>query len=253
MKQMFTLTLCLNSIILFLILSSPAAFSQTKLETINKANDLIANKKYASAFNLLDAFDPTNDNADVVLLKEKIMLNYFVTSLMHQIFALKDLEKNEDIMDYKGHEGSFEMHSFQVDSILTKLINIYPTNCKLYKGLADYYYDAHLKYGERWLIDDNDLLPLIQINYQKAIEGNCADYQTYYVLGYLNLIREKINESIPYFQKSIELHHSYASSHYNLAYAYLFTDDRENALKFAKNALDLYKDKDYKSDAARMV
>lgn len=44
----------------------------------------------------------------------------------------------------------------------------------------------------------------------------------------------KNKEAIPYFLKSIELKNDLANAHYNLAYAYLFTDDRENALKYAK-------------------
>lgn len=238
---------------LFLTILSLTAFGQTENETIKKANDFIADKKYETAFNLLDKFDPTNDKPEITLLKKDILLNYFVTSIMHQMFAITDIKKNEDILDYRGKEGSFSMKMFQVDSILTRLIKIYPNNCKLYKGLADYYYDAHLRYNGHWLIDDKELFPLMQINFQKAVDGNCADYLSYYVLGYANLAQEKTKESIPYFLKSIELNNKYASSHYNLAYAYLFTDDRENALKYAKTSLDLYNDKEYKSDAARMV
>lgn len=239
--------------ILFLTLCSFTVFGQTESETIKKANEFIADKKYETAFNLLDEFDPQNDKPDIVLLKEEILLNYFVTSIMHQLFALKDIDKEEDILDYRGKEGSYGMQMFQVDSILTRLITIYPDNCKLYKGLADYYYDVHLRYSGRWLLDDDELFPLIETNFQKAVDGNCADYLSYYVLGYLNLAQEKTKESIPYFLKSIELNEDYASAHYNLAYAYLFTDDMENALKYAKTSLDLYNGNEYKSDAARMV
>ena len=161
---------------LFLTFLSLTVFGQTEIETIKKANDFIAEKKYETAFNLLDKFDPTNDKPNIVLLKEDILLNYFVTSIMHQMFALTDIKKDEDILDYRGKEGSFSMQMFQVDSILTRLIKIYPTNCKLNKGLADYYYEVHLKYGGRWLKDDKELFPLIQTNFQKAIDGNCADY-----------------------------------------------------------------------------
>ena len=133
--------------VLFLTLLNLTVFGQTETEIIEKANDLIANKKYESAFNLLDDFDKENSKPDIVLLKTDIVLNYFVTSMMHQIFALKDIEKDEDIMDYRGREGIFSMQMFQVDSIFIKLIEIYPTNCKLYKGLGDFYYDVHLKYA----------------------------------------------------------------------------------------------------------
>lgn len=226
---------------------------QTENETIKQANELITNKKYESAFMLLNKFDPTNSKPDVVLLKEDIVLNYFVSSIMHQMFALKDLEKNEDIMDYRGQEGSFEMQMFQIDSILVNLIKQYPANCKLYKGLGEFYYEAHLKYGGNWLKDDKELFKLMETNFTKAIEGNCADYLSFYVLGYLTLAQEKFKECMPYFIKSIELKADYGSSHYNLAYAYLYTDDRQNALKYAKNSYALYTDQTYKSDAARMV
>jgi tetratricopeptide (TPR) repeat protein len=240
------------SIVLMLFLQL-TAFAQTETETIKKANDLITEKKYESAFKLLDNFDPRNSKPDVVLLKEDIVLNYFVTSMMHQMFALKDLEKNEDIMDYRGKQGSFGMQMFQVDSILENLIKIYPNNCKLYKGLGEFYFEVHLKYGGRWLKDDNEVFKLMQTHFQKAIDGNCADFRSHYVLGYINITQEKYKESIPYFLKSIELNKDYASSHYNLAYAYLYIDDRQNALKYAKNSLDLYTDQEYKSDAARML
>jgi tetratricopeptide (TPR) repeat protein len=72
-------------------------------------------------------------------------------------------------------------------------------------------------------------------------------------LGYIKLVQEKYKESIPYLLKSIELKNDNASSHYNIACAYLYIEDRENALKYAKNSLDLYTDQVYKSDAARMI
>lgn len=240
--------------ILFFILFSITALGQTEAETINQANDLIKNKKYETAFKLLETYDPTNDKPDIVLLKNDILLNYFVTSIMHQIFSLKDIGIDEDIIEYrKNQSGTSSMHMFQIDSILVRLIKKNPNNCSLYKGLGDYYYDAHLRYGGNWLKTDKELFGLIQTNYQKAIDGNCEDYLSHYVLGYIKLIQEKNKESIPYFIKSIELNNEYASSHYNLAYAYLFLDDRTNALNYAKNAFELYEDRIYKSDAARMI
>ncbi|MFM2225774.1 MAG: hypothetical protein RJA07_1976 [Bacteroidota bacterium] len=234
-------------------LFSMTVFGQTATETIKKANDLIDNKKYESAFKLLDSFDPKNGIPDIVLLKEDIALKYFVTSMMHQMFAFKDLEKKEDIMDYRGKEGSFGMQIFAVDKILDSLIKIYPNNCKLYKGLGDFYFEVYNKYGGNWLKDNNELFKLIEANNTKAVEGNCADYLSYYVLGYVFISQEKYKEGIPYFLKSIEAKKDFADAHYNLAFAYLYSDDKENALKYAKNSLELYKDASLRSDAARMI
>lgn len=229
------------------------AFGQTESETIKQANDLVANKKYESAFKLLDKFDPGNDKPDVVLLKEDIVLNYFVSSIMHQMFSLKDLNMNEDIMDYRGADGSFDMHIFEVDSIIERLIKKYPDNCKLYKGLGEFYYQAYTKYGGKWLKDDDELLKLIDENFTKAADGNCADYFSYYVLGETTVSQKKYKESIPYFLKAIAMKKDYADAYYNLAYACLYTDDQQNALKYAKASFDLYTYPTYKSDAARML
>jgi tetratricopeptide (TPR) repeat protein len=89
-------------------------------------------------------------------------------------------------------------------------------------------------------------------NLQKAVDGNCADYMSYYVLGYTYLFQGKNKESIPYLLKSVKLNKDYATSQYNLAYAYLYSEDLQNALKYAKNSLGLYTDQVYKSDAAQM-
>ncbi len=201
----------------------------------------------------MNNYDSHNEKPDIVLLKEEIVLNYFVTSIMHQMFALKDLEIDEEIMDYRGKEGAFGMQSFEVGKILEKLIKEHPDNCALYNGLGEFYYEVFLKYQGNWLKDDNELQKLMKINFQKAIDGGCADFLSYYVLGYQALVEGKNKECIPFFRESIELNAEFPSSHYNLAYAYLFLNDRENAAHYAENSYKLYTDPEYKSDAARML
>ena len=226
---------------------------QTEKEILSKATDLVANKKYSSAFKTLKDFDPKDEKPDIVLLEEDIALNYFVTSMMHQMFAFKDLKMNESVMDYRGKEGVYDMFSFSVNDIMDKLIKKYPTNYKLYKGLADFYSDVLIRYPGNWLKKDNELSDLVLKNYQIVIDHQAADYTVYYKVGLELVSRKKYKESIPNFLESIKLKSDNADTHYNLAYAYLYTNDRENALKYAKNSFDWYTDKNYKEDAARMI
>lgn len=230
-----------------------AGYSQAQTDVLSAAQKLIDTKKYESAYVLLDKDDPDNEKPDVVLMKEDIVLNYFVSSIMHQAFALKDLKKNEDVMDYRGKNGSFSMFSFPVDSVLLKLIAAYPDNCKLYRGLAFYYTEVLNKYGEYWLIDEEGLTQKAIDNGKKAIDGGCGDYNTYHNTGVALLWQEETEASIPYLKKATELEPKNADAHYNLAYAYLFTEQLDNALPQAKTSYDLYKDKDLKGDAARMT
>jgi len=89
--------------------------------------------------------------------------------------------------------------------------------------------------------------------YTKVIENGCADYQSYYVLGYMEIANSKFLDGILYLKKSIELDSTYASSYYNLAYAYMSIERNDSALKYAKKSLNLYEDTIYKSDAASMI
>lgn len=238
---------------LLLTLLAFAGYSQTQTDVLSAAQKLIDAKKYESAYVLLDNDDPDNKKPDVVLMKEDIVLNYFVSSMMHQVFALKDLKKNEDVMDYRGKTGTFSLFPFQVDSVLLKLIAAYPDNCKLYRGLAFYYTEVLNKYGEYWLIDEEELTQKAIDNGKKAIDGGCGDYNTYHNTGVALLWQEETEASIPYLKKATELEPKKADAHYNLAYAYLFTDQLDNAFPQAKTSYDLYKDKDLKGDAARMT
>jgi len=230
-----------------------SVFGQTDTDILNNAKSFITNRKYNSAFKLLNEADPKNEKSDFVLLKEEIALNYFVQSIMHQMFGLKDLEPDEDINELRGQEGVSSMYSFPIDEILLELIKKYPENYKLYKGLAEYYYEVHLKYGDNWLKTNDELFDLIQKNYNLALSHNEFDYLTYYVLGYIALVKEDYKASIPYFLTSIKLNELYPTSYYNLSYAYLSLNDRDNALQNATKSLDLYSDQTYKGDAARMI
>lgn len=241
--------------ILFLgfLSTSLALFSQSNNEILKKANDFVSNKKYSYTFKTLNEYDPKDNIPEIVIQKERIVLDYFVTSIMHRFFALKDLRPDEDILQYRGQQGEFDMFAFGIDSILGRLIKIYPNDCELKKGLADYYYEVYLKYPDGWFKPESEILDLMEKNYKDVVSGECADDHTFNALGFINLSRKNYKESIPFYKKSIELNKSNVSSYYNLGYAYLFSDDRENALTNAKIAFDLYEDKNYKSDAAIMI
>jgi len=243
-------------IFLILLLSTSFTFNllgQTEIKTIDKADSLINNKKYNSAFTILEHFDPSNDKPNIVLLKEKIALNYFVMSIMHQIFSFKDIKENENIMEYRGKQGSSDLHYFKIDSVLNRLIKIYPNDCNLYKGLANYYYQVYLCYGNKWINNENEIFKLIAKNDKKVIDNNCANYLTYYVMGFISLSNKEYKKAIPFFLKSIKMDENNADANYNIAYAYLYTNDRTQALIYAKKSLGLYTDTTNKSDAARMI
>ncbi|KOS04733.1 hypothetical protein AM493_00730 [Flavobacterium akiainvivens] len=244
MKYLFTL--------LFLA-ASLSLSAQKEADVLKEANTLIASKQYESAFRKLEEFDKDNTRPAVVVLKANIMMDYFVTSMMHQMFALKDLAPGEDIMDYRGKEGHFSMFTFVPNEALEALIAKYPDNCALYNTLGHFYHEVYTKYGENWLKTPDELLNLMEANCAKAVVGKCAGFDAYETLGFVALNREKYSEAIPFYLEAIKLDKEYATSYYNVAYAYLYKDDRANAIKYGTEAYNRYTDAAYKADAARMV
>jgi hypothetical protein len=110
---------------------------------LSEAELLINNKKYESAYKLLDYFDSENEVPEIYIKKIDICINYFVQSLMHEIFALTDLEEDQDIMEIRGQEGSFSMYVLNVSEVMNKLLEEHPDNGRLYKAFGDYYFDAY--------------------------------------------------------------------------------------------------------------
>lgn len=242
MKKLFTL---------IFILSSLLTIAQE--ESIKEAQKLIENKKYESALEVLNESDPNNENPDIVIEKVDLLLNYFVSSIMHQLFAVTDLEPEQNIYEIRGSEGNFSMLMFPPDSILINLIDKYPNDYRLYKELGFYYHEVHLKYGGNWLKPDSTLIKLFVDNYKLAYENGVYDDWSLYGIGYGLLYSQKYQESIKYFEEAIKIKPDYPTSHYNLAYAYLYVNEREKALESAKKALELYENPAPKGDAARII
>lgn len=229
-------------------------FAQTEQDVLAKSNQLVAQKQYVTAFQTLEKFDPRDTKPDIVLAKEDIALNYFVTSIMHQMFGLKNLKPNENVYQYRGQAGTSDMFVFKIDSVLNQLITKYPDNYKLYNGLGMYYEEVHEKYPN-WLIPADSVLKLFKQNYEKVIDHQAGTYKTYYGAGLANLYLKNNAAAIPLFIKSTEINGTAlnANSFYNLAYAYINNDQLKEALPYAKKSIELYNDKSFRGDAARMA
>ncbi|KAF5075574.1 Tetratricopeptide repeat protein [anaerobic digester metagenome] len=238
-------------ITLLLLLYVTASFAQDETQKLIK--QLVEAKKYDSVIKLLNEADPNNQNPELTLAKSDIFLKYFVSSIMHQLFALKDLNENESIMDYRGKEGNFSMYSFPVDSILLRLIDKNPTKYELHKMLGYFYHEVHLKYPDSWFISDSLIVSKFTQYYKTAYENGVFDYWSVYGIGYGYLMQGDNLAAIPYFEKSVELNDSAPATHYNLSYAYLFGENLDKAITQASIALEQYVAPELKADAARII
>jgi len=238
---------------LTLILLFCVTISFAQKEVIAEANKLIESKKYESAYKLLDNADPNNEKPEIAIAKTNLVLNYYVTTKMHQIFALKDLTPGEELSAIRGSEGNFSNYKFSPNTVLPDLIEKHPDNYELQKELGNFYHEIHLKYDDNWLLPDSVLVDKFKSYYLTAYKNGVFDSWSAYGIGYACLINLDYEASIPFFKKSIELNSKDPYSNYNLAYAYLYTDQTEKGIESAKKALDLYDDAENKSNVARMI
>lgn len=237
-------------ITLLLILLVTSVYGQEQV--LDSARRMIVNKDYRSAFQYLKQADPENQNPDIVIQKTHLLTEYYVNSINHQIFNLKDLKKNESVSDYRGNIGTFKMFKFDPDSITRRLIPEYPDDHRLYESICDYWFDVYLKYNDR-AEGRKSPLDTVKKFAKLAIEKGADDYDTYYKLGYSHTVDEKYGKAISAFKKSLKRNDTFPATHYNMAYSYLYTNQPSNTVIHANKAFELYDDSLQKADAARMA
>ncbi len=243
-------------LLLFVLISfSVPGFSQDKSpkDIITQANELLKSSKFESAYNLLDQFDPHNKNVDIVLLKEKVALNGYITTINHQAFAFRDLKPGETVLKYRGKVNTEKLHPFKINKVLDSLLVKFPNNFELYRGRADFYFDVNMIYGDKWLLKQKKIYVLIENDYRVTIDAGLGDFESNYRLGLTYVQDSNFQTCFQYFEKAIALNPTNPDAHYNFAYACLTVGDTTDALSNAVDAAKYYVDSSEKADAARMA
>jgi len=217
-------------------------------EIINKADKLVEEKKYETAFHYLSE---KNSNEYIIAKKTDICLNYFVQSMMHQMFALKDLNRNEEIDQLRGSKGTYTLIKYDPVSIIqeyeARTKKSYPI---LNKALGDYYYEVNLRYNGRWIVSDSEIKELAVKNYDLAYTNNCFTSISLANYAELLLYQGNYQKSIELYEQALKQNNELINAHYNLAIAYLNTKNYKLAIEEAEIANRIYdKNIQYKMDA----
>ncbi|MBP1663815.1 MAG: hypothetical protein H6Q19_955 [Bacteroidetes bacterium] len=231
---------------IILLLSVTLALAQS--EPISHASGLIVQKKFKSAYQVLDSADAANQNAEIVIAKTDLLLNHNIGVNNHRVFALNDSAANQSVTQNRPIYVNFP-----ADSILKELIDKYPANYTLHKSLGDYYLDVQLTDEEGWMMSDSALVAGIKDNYLQAYQHNVFDYKSLNGLGYTAILEEDFETAIGYLEQSVKLNKNYPVSLSNLTDAYFATGKFDNALLSAQNAFGLYTENTDKAEAARKI
>jgi len=236
------------------LLLTSAAYAQTNMAVLRKADDLVAQKKYDTAFRMLQEYDPRNTKLAVVLKKEEYALNYSIGTHQYHTFTFKDLPLLETLDDNRYKEGvGGTTYGFRVGRALDSLKRRYPSNYKLDRGLGDYYFSLQqCDCAEKRILED-DLFPLIIKHYGVAHENGYGDYYSYFAVGYAYQRLGQFKQSVAPFLHSIDLRKDYPPTHLNLAFVYLELKQYDKAREEAILARDQFQDDQPKSDAAFLL
>jgi tetratricopeptide (TPR) repeat protein len=244
------------SFFLAFLLTFTTASAQTdkaELAALKQANDLVAQRKYNSAFALLQQFDPQNTRPAIAMRKQEIALSYNILTREYQTFSMKDLALVETLEQMRAQRSYDSAYRFPIGTVLINLKRRNPTNYKLDKALGDYYFSAQqCDCAEKGKTEDQ-MFALMVRHYEVAHLRGYGDYLSYYALGYAHERLGNFAQAIGPFKRSIQLKKDFPDAHYHMAYSLLELKQLENARDEVRLALNLYQDEQFKSDAAYML
>ncbi|MBN1647582.1 MAG: hypothetical protein JW874_06080 [Spirochaetales bacterium] len=217
---------------------------------LRQADVLIKLRKYESAFRLIAGYEGPDQY--IHAKKIEIVSNYSIESMLHKMFALKDIAENENLMELRKNGGSFVMFNFDPE-IYAPVIDKHHEYSFLAKALADYYYDAYYRFRDDWVHDSLITLKLANKYYAIAREGGDFDYMTLANEAHYLLTTGENEKALELIDESVRLNPDYATNHYNRAFAYSALGKKVEAIQEAFVAYRLYEKPDRKYDSLVMA
>lgn len=208
---------------------------------IVKAEELISQKKYLSAYKMLDKYDPRNEKSVIFLKKVDIVQNYFLFNIMNQIFCLDDIPLDKTVEELRGNEEASGCSSvmFAIDTIAEMLLLKEPSNAQLYRCLADFYVSVARRFGDQWIepTTQADLMARARVYYLKANNLGLNNNEITANIAESYLHQENYRNARRYYANAIALSaDTIANYHYNTALAYYLDPDSGDFALAAKHS-----------------
>jgi tetratricopeptide (TPR) repeat protein len=234
--------------------TAAASEAAAQATAIKKANQLMLERRYESAWKLLKYTDQMNVEPAVALKKTELALSYHIGTDELKRFAFRDLSLLSPSIDSLRQSGKDSVrYSFPVRRVLEKLKEKYPDNYKLDRALGDYYFAVQqCDCAEQELGEDEVFRRTIQF-YQQAHDHGQGDYLSYFALGYAYQRLGQFKESLAPFERSIQLRKNYPTSHLNAAFVCLELKEFDKARAHARRAVQLFEDDAHKEDAGFLL
>ncbi|MBT2556461.1 hypothetical protein J7E24_01545 [Hymenobacter sp. ISL-91] len=226
----------------------------TQAATLRQARQLVLERRYNSAWQLLSRLDPRNTDPAVVIEKADLALRYYTNTDQLRRFAFRDLKLLDLAPDSLRQLGLDSLrYRFAVRQVLERLQRRYPANYRLSRALGDYYYTVQqCDCAEAGIGEDEVFLRTIT-EYQQAHAHGQGDYLSYFALGYAYQRLGRFQASLAPFERSLKLRPRNPTVHLNMAFVLLELRELEQARKQAQLAQQFFPDAHRKEDAGFLL
>ncbi|MFW6213273.1 MAG: hypothetical protein ACOC8L_10260 [Spirochaetota bacterium] len=239
MKHLFVVLLSVVAV------AGPAA-AQSVEDVLREADRLVAERQYDSAFEVLATSQVSSTR---VLAKQiDIVTQYFVTSIMHQMFALTDLDSGQSLMELRRSGGSYQMRLFDPAAVAEPILQQQEAP-ELAAALARYYDDALNRYGNDWVMPVEQVREKVVDYTRRAVAGGAGDQAPLSAAATYLLQAGDSAEAANLFAASIELDADHAPAHYNYAIALGQTGRAAEGIEHATRAAELYEYGQHQADS----
>ena len=215
--------------------------------TLAKVDALIEQEQYQSAF---AAASGEGEEEYLLAKRIEIATNYFAQSIMHQMFAFKNLEEGQTLYDVRTGTGDFSLMMF--DPVIAVAKN--GETPILDYALGAYYADVRGRYGDQWLITVDELYKKEEENFRKAYDAGVYDAYSLSELGLAYAYFGDNDSAISIYVAKEKEYELTGNDDYNYGFCFLRTGQSEKGAFYLANSIPKYADNpQYQYDSYSLV
>lgn len=216
---------------------------------LKEIDSLIEKEQYQSAF-----YKTSEKNEYLLTKRVEISTQYFAHSIMHQLFAFKDLKDGETLYQVRTSDGDFQMSMADPVKAIENFEKEHGEKAILKYALGLYYQDVINRYYDQWLISVDELREKVIFNFQKALDKGCYDDYSLSVLATSYYNNKDLERAVKLYQKKEKEFEFTATDNFHYGIILWMLEDGKHGIEYVKKSVEGYKEQpEYQSDAYIVV
>lgn len=220
-----------NASVIPAALEAYSGASKECLASVEKASSLAGSGKWRSAYLLLAAFDPENQDPFALAMKISLVLRGELRSERHRAFALADLDEGQSVEALRRSAGDYELFAFDPPVLAAALASSGAAKPGiLSKELGDYYCDLLSRFSGQWFLGDEELLALAIAEYAEACAAGACDEASLARYADALVRADRAEEALPVYRRAIGLDGADGALRYGYARCLVYLRKNAEAL-----------------------